>query len=530
MQDLGIISPSLEEFRERAVTHRVIPVCIKILADSLTPIGIYRSLVLHDGAADPGTFLLESAKIATEGESAAWDRYSFIGASSRSTLTTRDGKIYWQGQTPAGAPTEGDPVEAIDQTLRMLHTEPVPGLPPLTSGLVGYLGWDVVRRWENLPYPPADDVNLPEFALNMVSDMAIHDNTDGTVLLIANAINFNDTDENVDDAYVDAVERLHRMLQQLEQGASETASVLTGVSEVNDRIHREVTQTWSVQGYQDAIDRCKKNIIDGDVFQIVISRRFEVETGADALDVYRILRQSNPSPYMYLFNFEDAEGIPFQIVGSSPEALVTLKEGRATSHPIAGSRPRGATREQDIALAEELLADQKERSEHLMLVDLARNDLSRIAKPGTVSVDEFMVIERFSHIMHISSSVSAELDPQFSAYDVLRVAFPAGTLSGAPKPRAMQLIDEYEPTRRGVYGGVCGYFDFAGNMDMAIAIRTAVLKGTKAYVQAGAGIVMDSNPESETEETVNKSAAPLRAVLTASGLKPLQTKRITTAD
>ena len=459
MQDLGIISPSLEEFRERAVTHRVIPVCIKILADSLTPIGIYRSLVLHDGAADPGTFLLESAKIATEGESAA---------SSRSTLTTRDGKIYWQGQTPAGAPTEGDPVEAIDQTLRMLHTEPVPGLPPLTSGLVGYLGWDVVRRWENLPYPPADDVNLPEFALNMVSDMAIHDNTDGTVLLIANAINFNGTDENVDDAYVDAVERLHRMLQQLEQGASETASVLTGVSEVNDRIHREVTQTWSVQGYQDAIDRCKKNIIDGDVFQIVISRRFEVETGADALDVYRVLRQSNPSPYMYLFNFEDAEGIPFQIVGSSPEALVTLKEGRATSHPIAGSRPRGATREQDIA--------------------------------------------------------------QFSAYDVLRVAFPAGTLSGAPKPRAMQLIDEYEPTRRGVYGGVCGYFDFAGNMDMAIAIRTAVLKGTKAYVQAGAGIVMDSNPESETEETVNKSAAPLRAVLTASGLKPLQTKRVTTAD
>ena len=364
----------------------------------------------------------------------------------------------------------------------------------------------------------------------MVSDMAIHDNTDGTVLLIANAINFNDTDENVDDAYVDAVERLHRMLQQLEQGASETASVLTGVSEVNDRIHREVIQTWSVQGYQDAIDRCKKNIIDGDVFQIVISRRFEIETGADALDVYRILRQSNPSPYMYLFNFEDAEGIPFQIVGSSPEALVTLKEGRATSHPIAGSRPRGATREQDIALAEELLADQKERSEHLMLVDLARNDLSRIAKPGTVSVDEFMVIERFSHIMHISSSVSAELDPQFSAYDVLRVAFPAGTLSGAPKPRAMQLIDEYEPTRRGVYGGVCGYFDFAGNMDMAIAIRTAVLKGTKAYVQAGAGIVMDSNPECETEETVNKSAAPLRAVLTASGLKPLQTKRITTVD
>ena len=403
MQDLGTITPSREEFRARAAGTRVIPVHIKILADSLTPIGIYRSLVLQDdqGAsveAAHGTFLLESATISSEGESASWARYSFIGASSRSTLTTVDGAVHWQGRTPAGAPVDGDPVEAIAKTLQMLYTEPDPTLPPLTSGLVGYLGWDVVRHWENLPNPPADDVKLPEFALNMVSDMAIHDNQDGTVLLVANAINFNGTSENVDGAYDDAVARLHSMLRRLQ---------------------------------------------------------------------------------------------------------------------------RGATREEDVALAEELLADQKERSEHLMLVDLARNDLSRIAKPGTVSVDQFMIIERFSHIMHISSAVSAELDPQFSAYDVLRVAFPAGTLSGAPKPRAMQLIDEYEPTRRGVYGGVCGYFDFAGNMDMAIAIRTAVLKEGTAYVQAGAGLVMDSNPDSETLETVNKSAAPLRAVLTASGLAPL---------
>ena len=214
MQDLGIISPSLDEFRALAAQRRVIPVRLKVLADALTPIGIYRSLALQDdGTAAPGTFLLESAKVTAEGESAAWDRYSFIGASSRSTLTTVDGKVHWQGETPAGAPTEGDPVEAIAKTLHMLHTEPLPGLPPLTSGLVGYLGWDVVRRWEHLPFPPADDVHLPEFALNMVSDMAIHDNTDGTVLLVANAINFNGTDENVDAAYTDARARLNRMVE-----------------------------------------------------------------------------------------------------------------------------------------------------------------------------------------------------------------------------------------------------------------------------------------------------------------------------
>ena len=485
MQDLGTITPSREEFRARAAGTRVIPVHIKILADSLTPIGIYRSLVLQDDQGTPveaahGTFLLESAKISAEGESAAWDRYSFIGASSRSTLTTVDGAVHWQGRTPAGAPVDGDPVEAIAKTLQMLYTEPDPTLPPLTSGLVGYLGWDVVRHWENLPNPPADDVKLPEFALNMVSDMAIHDNQDGTVLLVANAINFNGTSENVDGAYDDAVARLHSMLRRLQRGAAATTSILSGVDEVNRKVREDVTLTWSDQDFKDIIARSKKNIIDGDVFQLVLSRRFEAQTDARPLDVYRVLRQSNPSPYMYLFNFDDAEGTPFHIVGSSPEALVTLKNGIANTHPIAGSRPRGATREEDVALAEELLADEKERSEHLMLVDLARNDLSRIAKPGTVSVDQFMIIERFSHIMHISSAVSAELDPQFSAY-----------------------------------------FDFAGNMDMAIAIRTAVLKEGTAYVQAGAGLVMDSNPDSEALETVNKSAAPLRAVLTASGLAPL---------
>lgn len=517
MQDLGNISPTLEEFQQLAATRRVIPVHTKILADSLTPIGLYRALVTRNRKPASGTFLLESAA-----ENARWSRYSFVGANSRATLTTKNGEVFWQGETPAGAPVSGDPVEAIQRTLQMLHTESFEDLPPLTSGLVGYMGWDVVRHWEKLPNRPSDDVNLPEFALNLVSDLAIHDNTDGTVTLIANAVNFNGTDENVDEAYQDAVERLEAMVNKLASPLeSTTVSTLSDTHTIDRAIAQKVVHTWDEQGFLDAIEKSKKNILDGDIFQIVISRRFEVENKAEALDVYRVLRQSNPSPYMYLFNFEDAHGQPFHIVGSSPEALVTLKDGVATTHPIAGSRPRGESVDEDRALAEELLADEKERSEHLMLIDLARNDISRIAVPGTVNVSQFMEIERFSHIMHISSTVSAQLRAGMGAYDVLRVTFPAGTLSGAPKPRAMQLLDEYEPSARGVYGGVCGYFDFAGNMDMAIAIRTAVLKGDQAYVQAGAGIVMDSVPASEAIETVNKSAAPLRAVITAAGLNPL---------
>ncbi|MEX3610091.1 anthranilate synthase component I [Rothia sp. LK2588] len=522
MQNLGIIEPTRAEFRALARDRRVIPVRVKVLADAHTPIGIYRNLVTRGGQPAPGTFLLESAA-----EGAQWSRYSFIGANSRATLTTHDGQILWQGETPAGAPTTGDPVEAIRDTLAMLHTEPLPGLPPLTSGLVGYLGWDVVRHWEKLPHRPADDVNLPEFALNLVTDMAIHDNTDSTVTLVANAVNFNGTDENIDEAYDDAVARVHAMLDKLAHPiADDTVATLSGVEDIPERIAHDVHHTWDEQGFLNAIDLAKKNIIDGDVFQIVISRRFETEARASAFDTYRVLRQANPSPYMYLYNFATADGEPFHIVGSSPEALVTLTDGTATTHPIAGSRPRGTTRSEDQALAEELLADEKERSEHLMLVDLARNDISRIAVPGTVDVSQFMEIERFSHIMHISSTVTAQLREGHTAYDVLRVAFPAGTLSGAPKPRAMQLLDEYEPCARGVYGGVCGYFDFAGNMDMAIAIRTAVLKNNTAYVQAGAGIVMDSDPASEAQETINKSAAPLRAVITANGLTPLATTTV----
>ncbi|WP_125612859.1 anthranilate synthase component I [Specibacter cremeus] len=510
MHDLGVISPTLEEFRELARTRRVIPVRLKVLVDAQTPIGLYRSLA----AGAPGTFLMESAAVG-----GVWSRYSFIGVSSRATLTTNDGVACWQGEPPVGVPTGGNPVEAVAETLKALATERFEGLPPFTSGLVGFVGWETVRHWEKLPSPPPDDLQLPELALNVVADMAVHDNAEGTVLLIANAINVNGTDEFVDEAYDDAVARVHAMLATLGEPVAQPMSV-TGPAAVG--FEASVRERWDKSDYLRALDRSKVAIVDGEVFQVVVSRRFEMDCQASALDVYRVLRNTNPSPYMYLFSFEDAQGRPYSIVGSSPESLVTVTGEEVITHPIAGSRPRGKTVEEDKALAQDLLADAKERSEHLMLVDLSRNDLSKVCRPGTVDVTQFMEVERFSHIMHLVSTVVGELAEDASAYDVLAATFPAGTLSGAPKPRALRLLDEMEPHRRGIYGGVVGYLDFAGDMDMAIAIRSALLRDGTAYVQAGGGIVADSVNEAEAQETVNKAAAPLRAVHAAASLRTLE--------
>ncbi|MEV8183968.1 anthranilate synthase component I [Specibacter sp. NPDC078692] len=509
MQDLGVISPSLTEFRELARTRRVIPVHLKVLADAQTPIGLYRALA----AEAPGTFLMESAAVG-----GVWSRYSFIGVRSSATLTTHDGGAFWQGTPPVGVPLSGNPVAAMEATLKLLATERFDGLPPFTSGLVGFVGWESVRNWEKLPTPPPDDLKLPELALNLIADMAVHDNNEGTVLLIANAINANGTDENVDGAWHDAVARVHAMVDQLRQPVAQPMSV---VEVPAASFADSVEEQWDRNEYLKALDLAKEAIVDGEVFQVVVSRRFEMVCEASALDVYRVLRNTNPSPYMYLFSFEDANGEPYSIVGSSPEALVSVLGTEVITHPIAGSRPRGATTEEDKWLAKDLLADEKERSEHLMLVDLSRNDLSKVCVPGTVDVTQFMEIERFSHIMHLVSTVVGTLSPDKIAYDVLAATFPAGTLSGAPKPRALSLLDELEPIRRGVYGGVVGYLDFAGDMDMAIAIRSALLRGGKAYVQAGGGIVADSVNETEAMETVNKAAAPLRAVYAAASLRDL---------
>jgi len=500
---LGVTWPDLAAFRALAADRRVIPVVRRFLADGETPIGVYRKLA-RDA---PGTFLLESA------EQGLWSRWSIVGASSHATLTAHEGQAHWLGEPPVGVPTSGDPLLALRDTVAALQTPRLPGLPPLTGGLVGYLSWDVVRRWEHLPDTGVDDIELPELSMSLATDLAVLDHSDGTLLLVANAVNYDDTDERVDEAWADAVARLDRMTSELAAPAPSTVAVHGGPPSAPTR------QRTEREEYLSAVLEGKAAIRDGEVFQVVLSQRFEIDCPADALDVYRVLRASNPSPYMYLYRGVDTLGRSFDVVGSSPEALVKVSSGRVISHPIAGTRPRGATTAQDAQLAEELLADPKERAEHLMLVDLARNDLGRVCVPGTVEVVDFMSVERYSHVMHLVSTVEGDLAPGRTAYDVLQATFPAGTLSGAPKPRAMEIIDKMEPTRRGLYGGVVGYFDVAGDLDMAIAIRTALLRGGVAYVQAGAGIVADSDPERENDECHNKAAAVLRAVATASTLR-----------
>ncbi|AYG83491.1 Anthranilate synthase component 1 [Streptomyces hundungensis] len=492
----------LDTFRKLAVDRRVIPVHRRLLADGDTPVGLYRKLA----AERPGTFLLESAE-----NGRSWSRYSFVGVRSAATLTVRDGEAHWIGTPPVGVPTSGDPLAALKATVETLHTprDPDAKMPPFTGGMVGYLGYDIVRRLEKIGEHGGDDLHLPELTMLLTSDLAVLDHWDGSVLLIANAINHNDLDTGVDEAYEDALARLDAMEADL-AGPTEYAPVALPPSELP-----EYTALWGGKAYRDAVEDIKERIRAGEAFQVVPSQRFETPCRASALDVYRVLRATNPSPYMYLFRFDG-----FDVVGSSPEALVKVEDGRALLHPIAGTRPRGATPQRDQALADELLADAKERAEHLMLVDLGRNDLGRVCEPGSVEVVDFMSIERYSHVMHIVSTVTGKVAPGRTAFDVLTACFPAGTLSGAPKPRAMQIIEELEPSRRGLYGGCVGYLDFAGDLDTAIAIRTALLRGDTAYVQAGAGVVADSDPAAEDDECRNKAAAVLRAVNTANRLAP----------
>ncbi|MER7052942.1 MULTISPECIES: anthranilate synthase component I [unclassified Streptomyces] len=492
----------LDTFRKLATDRRVIPVGRKLLADGDTPVALYRKLA----AERPGTFLLESAE-----NGRSWSRYSFVGVRSAATLTERDGQAHWQGTPPVGVPTDGDPLAALRTTVEALHTPrdlaQDLGLPPFTGGMVGYLGYDIVRRLEKVGPGERDDLKLPELTMLLTSDLAVMDHWEGSVLLIANAINHNDLETGVDEAYADAVARLDAMEADLTRAVAQPPAALPP-SELP-----EYTALWGGPDFQEAVEDIKERIRAGEAFQVVPSQRFETPCTASALDVYRVLRATNPSPYMYLFRLDG-----FDVVGSSPEALVKVEDGSAMVHPIAGTRPRGATPQEDQALADELLADPKERAEHLMLVDLGRNDLGRVCEPGSVEVVDFMSVERYSHVMHIVSTVTGRVAPGRTAFDVLTACFPAGTLSGAPKPRALRIIDELEPSRRGLYGGCVGYLDFAGDSDTAIAIRTALLRDGTAYVQAGAGVVADSDPVAEDTECRNKAAAVLRAVHTANRL------------
>ena len=492
----------IEEFREYAKEFNVIPVSRKLLADSETPLGVYRKLAKNA----PGTFLLESAE-----HGGVWSRYSFIGVSSEVTLTEKDGLAIWEGNPPAGVPTGMPPLDALRIASAHLRSPKIAGLPPLTGGLVGYMGYDCVRSLEKLANSSVKDLPVPDLTFMLTSDLAVVDHSDGTITLIANAINWDGSDEHVDQAWAASQTRLDRMQQDL------LTAIPGFLAQIDSHPAPVYKRNTSAEKYRADVQKVKTEIVAGEAFQVVLSQKFSMECKADALDVYRMLRLHNPSPYMYLLRLRDG----IDVVGSSPEALVKVTDGNVLIHPIAGTRHRSPSPEEDFRLGEELLADPKERAEHLMLVDLGRNDLGRVCKAGSVEVVEFMHLERFSHVMHIVSTVTGVLADTATPVDALFSTFPAGTLSGAPKPRAMEIIESLEPTRRGIYGGAIGYIDFTGNIDACIAIRTAVIHQDTAYVQAGGGIVADSDPEAENQETMNKAAAVLGAIAAANALKTL---------
>jgi len=501
---LGVTWPSLDTFETLAQDRRVIPVVRRLLADGETPLGLYRKL----SASAPGTFLLESAE-----HGGRWSRYSIIGAKAAAILTSRAGQTHWIGDPPVGVPTSGPVTETLAETLKVLDTPKLPGMPPLTGGLVGSLSYDLVHQWHGIESQKPDDLNLPEIFLALATDLVVMDHLDSTIWLIANAINHDNTDERVEDAWRDAVSRLDRMAGQLSVAAPAT------VAEFHTEYSAKVRRKTEAHDFEASVEQARQRMLAGEASQVVLSQRFDVECEADPIDVYRTLRTANPSPYMYLLRGIDSQDRDFAVVGSSPEVLAKINDGHVISRPIGGTRPRGEKPQDDLYLEEELRADTKELGEHDILVELAKSDMSKVCDPETVELTEYLTVERYSHVMHLVSTVAGTLKQGASAYDVLKATFPAGTLSGAPKPEVFRIIDELEPQRRGIYGGTIGYFDFAGNMDMAIAIRTGVIRDGIAHIQAGAGLVVDSVPESEQNECELKAAAMVRAVSAAATLK-----------
>lgn len=513
--------PTRDDFLALAPRRRVIPVVRPILADGLTPVGIYQRMC----GQRPGTFILESADYIT-----GWSRWSFIGVRSLAHLVMRDDVATWHGELPEGLMRSGRIDQVITDALTQLHTEALPGLPPLTGGLVGALGWDVTYCWEpTLRRAAPRDNDQPDAVMLLATDLIAIDHHTSSAWLISNAINMDGQESGAERAYDAAVARLDEMEKAVATGAGLTPLVQAGAGAGGagaggaGSAGQPYELRTSQADFEAAVRRSKEYIHDGDVFQVVISNRADVQVSADPLTIYRALRSINPSPYMYLVRLlgEEDGGQPLAVVGSSPETLVRIDPDTITTYPIAGSRPRGATVEEDTELARELLADPKEISEHIMLVDLARNDVAKVSEPGSVAVTTLKEIKRYSHIMHISSTVRGQRRADASAFDCLAATFPAGTLSGAPKPRAIEIIDELEPVRRGLYGGVIGYFDFADNADFAIAIRTAIIDGTRASVQAGAGLVAESDPHTEFIETRNKAASAMKAIEMASQLRNL---------
>ena len=474
----------------------VIPITMKVFGGNQTPVGVFDKF----SGSNSSTFLLESA------EQGIWSRYSFIGIESRNEIIYSDQEFQiTNAETLFPVPTEvpSDPLALVTKVQSAWQTSQIEGLPPLTSGLVGLFGWDLIREIENIPSVKNPPYESPTIHLQMVKNLIVIDHVENSLLLVSNLYCRDGDDYSA--GYKEAVQQLTAIREILTEPSSDEFFTASHVET------EELSTNQSHKEFLDSVLKAKEYVRIGDVFQVVISQRFELEVSAKPVDVYRVLRSINPSPYMYLLNFRDKNG-NYSVVGSSPEALVKVEEGSVTMHPIAGSRPRGNSPTEDEELATALLADTKEQAEHLMLVDLARNDLLKVCEPDSISVKKFMKIERFSHVMHLVSDVQGKLRAESNPVELLKATFPAGTLSGAPKPRALEIIEELEPDKRGIFGGVVGYFDFAGNADLAISIRTAFIRNGRAYVQAGAGIVLDSVPESEYQETIAKASAVLRAI------------------
>ncbi len=470
-----------------------LPVVRELLADLDTPLSTY--LKLADG---PYSYLLESVQ---GGEK--WGRYSIIGLPCRTVIKVHGHQVVvLENNREVRSAEMSDPLAWIDQYYGGYRSSEIPDMPRFTGGLVGYFGYDAVRyvepRLDKAQH--ADPLGLPDILLLVSEEVVVFDNLSGKLYLIVHV------DPDATNSLRQAQQRLDALEGRLRAPLNRSAGTPFRRKVQESDFESSFTQAEHMQ----AVERAKEYIVDGDIMQVVISQRMSTPYKAPPLDLYRALRCLNPSPYMFFFNFGD-----FHVVGSSPEILVRLEDGEVTVRPIAGTRPRGKTEAEDLALERELLADPKELAEHLMLIDLGRNDVGRIAQTGSVKVTDRMVIERYSHVMHIVSHVTGQLASGYTPIDVLRATFPAGTLSGAPKIRAMEIIDELEPVKRGIYGGAVGYLSWTGNMDTAIAIRTAVIKDHVLYIQAGGGIVADSVPLTEWEETLNKRRAVFRAVAMA---------------
>lgn len=487
------ITPSREEFVALAREYTVVPVWTQILADLETPVAAFIKLV-----GDGDGFLLESVE---HGE--RWSRYSFVGRNPRGTLTLRDGMLHPTGTIPNSVPLDKGMLAAMEELLRIYRAPLFPDLPPLQGGLMGHLGYDVVREIEDLPNIPHDDRDLPDASISIIGSLAAFDHWRQRVYLLESVPVAGLTDDEIGEAYESAVVRVHEAVADL----SRPLAYVAVEPPVAGDVLPETRSSMPNGAYQSAVAVAIEHIRAGDIFQVVLSQRFDIDLSADPIDVYRVLRQVNPSPYMY---FLRQPGLT--IVGGSPEPMVQLLNGKVISRPIAGTRKRGENDEHDRRLAAELRENPKEVAEHIMLVDLARNDVGRVATYGSVTMDELMTLERYSHVMHLTSQVSGDLKPGLGPIDVLRATLPAGTVSGAPKVRAMEIIDDLEPVKRGPYAGVVGYVDFSGNLDTAIAIRTMFVGPKFASLQAGAGIVADSDPVDEDLECHNKARALLATV------------------